>query len=267
MCHSNPNSNLPALTTADPWVSRDGTVAHPDAPRGGGGSGRFHRPGNARVSPTDDGLPNPFAPVPQTLDPLDIQQFGQQLQAKAAAKKNPAPRVTRDSTQTIHGMTVTVKADATGATGITGAQTDCNDQSSGSISYAFDSHHKITSFTNTIHMSATIQTRYGTGSPDDISAYGRGTTVADQQAGDITLGFHESRHRADYLNFLRNTPIPQFSGTNGMTEQDFTQATDDYKRAWEKYFKDLSDKSVSDTDEVGNPTRSAWCQSNPGSCP
>src|SRR5207249_4387630 len=63
----------------------------------------------------------------------------------------------------------------------------------------------------------TIQTAYGPGAkPNDTSGYGRGTTDADLANGDVTLGFHESCHRADFLAYAHAHPLPEFTVTVGM---------------------------------------------------
>jgi hypothetical protein len=97
-----------------------------------------------------------------------------------------------------------------------------------------------------------IQTVYG---PDadatQTSAYGRGTTPADEKAGDISLGFHESCHRTDYLNYLRTKALPTFGGKIGMTRTQYEQSAAAFGRAMEKYFTDMGQDSERRTDEVG----------------
>jgi hypothetical protein len=69
-----------------------------------------------------------------------------------------------------------------------------------------------------------IQTTYAVGGPKAVSdpvtatsAYGRGATRADEAAGDTSLRFHESRHGADFLDYLRAHPYRPFQGHIGMT--------------------------------------------------
>lgn len=98
-----------------------------------------------------------------------------------------------------------------------------------------------------------IQTSYGPGSsPEAISVYGRGTTPQDQFAGNVTLGFHESCHRQDYLNYLRTAPFPQFRGKVGMSKEDFEAAYLRFDKAVLDYFTTMSEISHRITDETGH---------------
>lgn len=58
-------------------------------------------------------------------------------------------------------------------------------------------------------MTIAIQTVYV--DPKDasrVSCYGRGTTDADVRNRNVTLGFHESCHRADFVTYLTTHPLP-----------------------------------------------------------
>jgi len=97
-----------------------------------------------------------------------------------------------------------------------------------------------------------IQTFYGLkAKPTHQSAYGRGTTLADERSGNTSLGFHESCHRSDYLSYLKTTAFPTFGGKTGMTERQFEQATITFDKAMKKYFEDMGKNSERLTDEVG----------------
>jgi hypothetical protein len=253
-----------APTNLGLWVNADGRLVHPAAPAGGGGPGPFRPARPLSADWTGGALPQPGAPVTRTLDPLKVHVTGQLLLAKAAGGKKPAPRVTKKTTETIDGWSVTVLADVTGVNGIQGAKTKA-DPRWGPVNWT-QQGGRITKFTDPIPVSVTIQTKYGTGKPEEVSAYGRGTTKDDQSKGDVTLGFHESCHRADYLHYLRTAKRPKFAGKMDMTEAAFQQAADDYYGALGQFFKDMADQSLKDTDEVGSPTRSVWCSANPGQC-
>jgi hypothetical protein len=114
----------------------------------------------------------------------------------------------------------------------------------------------ITKFTGkfTWRGTITIQTQYGSGAaPADVSCYGRGTTNADVQNRDITLGFHESCHRADYVDYLLHKPLadpPKLSV--GMTRTDYDSAVATFHTTVEGYFSDMEKASVQNTDEVGH---------------
>jgi hypothetical protein len=97
-----------------------------------------------------------------------------------------------------------------------------------------------------------IQTVYGPGATaTQDSAYGRGTTTEDEAAGNTTLGFHESCHRADYLTYLKTKAMPTFGGKVGQTEQQYGAAITTLSNAIAKYFTDMDTDSFQRTDEVG----------------
>jgi hypothetical protein len=97
-----------------------------------------------------------------------------------------------------------------------------------------------------------IQTVYG---PDakatDRSDYGRGTTKQDEDAGNTSLGFHESCHQADFLAYMKRESLPDFYGTVGMTEAEFKTAQADFGAAVQKYLDDMDVDSYDRTDQVG----------------
>ncbi|WDD98156.1 hypothetical protein [Thalassomonas actiniarum] len=111
---------------------------------------------------------------------------------------------------------------------------------------------RITSFTGPGATSITIVTTYGGGvSAASTSGYGRGTTAADVQAGNTSLGFHEGRHGLDFMQFLNANPFPQFSGAVGMSVQAFEQAMQAYATARQQFNDDMDRFSETNTDCVG----------------
>jgi hypothetical protein len=97
-----------------------------------------------------------------------------------------------------------------------------------------------------------IVTHYGAGAkPEDISAYGRGTTPEDIRNKATGLRFHEGSHGEDYINFLRNNPLPVFMGKNGDKVKDFEKAKKDYSDALARWGKQINDLSKNQTDCVG----------------
>jgi hypothetical protein len=98
----------------------------------------------------------------------------------------------------------------------------------------------------------TVQTVYGpNASATQISGYGRGTTAEDEAAGNITLGFHESCHRADYFRYLQTRLLPTFTGKVGMTVPQYKQAGQAFQTAYKAYFDQMGAESKASTDEVG----------------
>jgi uncharacterized protein DUF4157 len=103
----------------------------------------------------------------------------------------------------------------------------------------------------------TLQTTYATatGNPETTtSAYGRGSTAADQAAGNTSLRFHESQHGADYLEFLRNNPRPQFTGTVGMPVSSAHTAITTYLAQHAAWLRAMDRFSLTRTDCVGPVT-------------
>jgi len=114
--------------------------------------------------------------------------------------------------------------------------------------------HKITKFDGKFELKGkiTIQTAYGPGAKaTDLSGYGRGTTPEDEKNGDVTLGFHESCHREDFLEYLRTHPFPEFSPRVGMLVVQYQAADRKFQSEFRKYPQDINDYSAKRTDEVG----------------
>jgi hypothetical protein len=262
MCHSIKSNPAELLERHALWVGADRDVSHPDAPAGGAGNGRFRTADPLSGNLAADLLPHPLAPAARTSDPGELSANAAQLQS-AVALANPAPRVTQDATQTVNGVTVVTKADQMNASGLsTPAHTEIALGRTGGVDAKTDSNtNKVTSFTNTSKFTVTIQTKYASGtSPDDASAYGRGTTQTDQQNKDTTIGFHESCHRKDVVAYLTNHPLPKFQGQVGMVASDFQKKIDEYFEAVDQYEAALNTDTFTKTDEVGDPTRTQYCQ-------
>ncbi len=97
-----------------------------------------------------------------------------------------------------------------------------------------------------------IQTVYGpSATADQLSAYGRGTTTEDEKAGNVTLGFHESCHREDFLRYLKTHALPAFTGKIGTSESTYQQAVQAFQTALNNFSKAMDQDSNHRTDEVG----------------
>jgi hypothetical protein len=252
-------SPTPFNAVADPWVSSRGEdVAHPNAPLGGGGPGdsRAARPLGLTTDPFDP-LPHPLAPDSKKLDP---NLLGDKAEALDAVDPQPAPVVTIDQSKTINWVSVTIKADATGGSG-TGAKTSLSmDAGEKPDADTDEAGTKITKVTGPApKITATIQTKYASGaSASGKSAYGRGTTDDDKAKGNVTLGFHESCHRQDHQDFIKNHTLPKFGGKAGQSVTDYNAAYDTYVEAVGTYQASSDTNSFNVTDEVGNPTKSQF---------
>ena len=252
---------------------------HPDSRAGGGGAGSF-RDANSFLN--DDSGSGTLRHSRGAANRLLLAQAGAVPSSGGTAgtpKKNPPPR-TKPYTKILAQMSnavadikvqVRVLADKRDDPGVgTGrAQTrvtptggvkshdgiELSAKSDGSI-------HKIKKKV-VIRGSYVIVTAYGKNtSPGITSQYGRGTTATDKANGDITLGFHESCHQKEYLDYLLNTPFPELKGTIKMSASDLVDAVDDFENEFRKYHDDLM--ALGDlVDEVGY--KKSTCQAD-GNC-
>lgn len=234
------------------WVGWSGKITHPDSPQGGGGPGFFAPAPAGRREGEDD--PNPWQPG--RLDEVD------NLPKQAPRAPNPPPatrprslgvlkEVQRDNVEV--KIEAEVLADGTGGPR-NGAETTFEIPAASSPGFEH-SHGKITKFSGKFTWTGkiTIQTRYGDGAtPRDLSCYGRGTTLEDVRNGDITLGFHESRHHADYAAFLKANPLPDPPAfTLPVKKTDHDNAVMKFFQDLEEYSKRMRQDSFRGTDEVG----------------
>lgn len=108
-----------------------------------------------------------------------------------------------------------------------------------------------------------IQTTYGPGATSGSpSGCGRGTTPEDIRAGRTTLGHHEGSHGLDFLEYLRDHPVPAFGGRTGMTRRQFALAVSRYQKGLLQYKRDLDKFSQKRTDLVG--VKGGHCEKQPG---
>lgn len=254
MCDCVPRSQRSLGHLHPAWLSA-GEVAHPDAPAGGGGPGLFRQPGAMSTEGGRAMLPHPDSPAAADLDPqrLDAAQGEQDKKVK----RQPPPVVKDESTQDIQGMTVILYPDAHGISGAGSATTQL-DESEGGASYDFDKGTGKVTVVRPLAWKVEIQTRYGTGDPDDDAAYGRGTTDEDKAAGNVTLGFHESCHRADILAYLQQHAPPALPDLVGKTKAQADTAIASFKTESKAYFQAARKHSETVTDEVGKPKRSEY---------
>ncbi len=170
--------------------------------------------------------------------------------------KKPAPKP--KAAPTPSGVTVQpvkVLPDAEGATtGGTDGETDFKIKPN--FTYK-TKNGKISSFSGTV--SRTIQTTYQPKVDKTAnSAYGRGTTAEDKKAGNTSLQFHESQHVEDYKNHFDKNKLPEFTGKEGMTEDEFKKAVEKYGEELKKYSDAAKDASKQSTDCVG--TKEKTCK-------
>lgn len=253
------------------WINESGRVVHPDAPAGLGGLGAFRAASVLGTDSSAEMLPDAKAPATRNLDPSVVELAGE-TEAKKA-KRQPAPRIANDAAdELVHQIvTIKLKADESGVSGIKGALTDITSSNNGAqVVIHSDEKGIVDDVTNDLTWTAEVVTQYGSGDPEGDAAYGRGTTPADRDAGNVTLGFHESCHRADLLAYLRTEPIPTLDidyKNKKIPRATAEAARSAYIAAWTAYFAKARKNSVTSTDEApgSDPTLSKF--KAPGSKP
>jgi hypothetical protein len=155
----------------------------------------------------------------------------------------------------IGNVNVVIEPDVRGAAGVKGGDTGENLvlDPQNIPGYNYDAKGIVKDFPGyTPTATLKIVTRYEAGvKPEVTSGYGRGTTPQDVGNKATGLRFHEGSHGEDYLNFMRNNPLPVFMGKNGDTVKAFKAARKNYLdalSAWGKQIKKLSERQ---TDCVG----------------
>lgn len=134
-----------------------------------------------------------------------------------------------------------------------------------------DADGQYDSRTNTVtsvtppQIHATVVTTFGPGyDPRRSATYGRGTTLADRRARTTNLGFHESRHGADWFEFLRLNAAPVFNGRVGMSLDDFQKAREQFHTAINAYNRRAQDYTKRLTDCTGTlptePNLATFCR-------
>jgi hypothetical protein len=236
------------------WVGWTDRVAHPDAPAGAGGPGSFSRMPLVDANEVSD-LPSPWQPGPTGPEPLDTPATGPKPPNLPPATNPRSLGVVKEVQNDMvdYKIEAEIVADASGGV-TTGANTEFTKVASTAPSYGAE-NGKITKFNGKFTFKGTIQIRttYAADSnAKTLSCYGRGTTDTDVKNRDITLGFHESCHRADYEAYLKANALPDPpTMTIGMKATDYDAAAAAFAKALTKYWADMTADSVKKTDEVG----------------
>jgi len=231
---------------------------HANAPSGGGGPGYF-RSATCLDGPVDDATDSCIRPPAlrndvNLADGATIPLATPQAPPTTVPSKDVVIKKTNDE-QDI-SVSVEVVADTTNSGLRTGsAKTSFNSSGVGYSLPGYDSaNNRVTKLRGKFKMqgTVTIQTAYGPNAkPGDVSGYGRGTTTEDEKSGNVTLGFHESCHRGDFLAYLKNNALPEFSGEVGMAVGEFTAAGRKFQKDWTDYWANGETFSHNRTDEVG----------------
>jgi hypothetical protein len=263
------------------WQSPEGRKPiHPNAPRGGGGPGNFGSQQSLTshsVNAGDQLRDHPASPIPLGHG---------KKPATTGAKAKPAPVVTADqqATNIIKedgefvkiDLNYQIKKDEVDGSINSPASTTLNDNWPDPV---FTAPSKDKPGSMVWNGTIEIRTRYKweqIEDPEDpakkvatasgYSCYGRWTTVADRNDGNITLGFHESCHRADYATSLKSLtgcpPSPIL--TKDTTKQEFEEMKSEFLKAVNEWREGIINASNNDTDEQGHTKSQGGCfQHNP----
>lgn len=284
-------NDTPVVPEPSPWISREGDVVHPDAPAGSGGLGRFRTAGSLgseENGPFD--ARHPRSPSVR-LEALSGDEKAEVLGGgvKVIEKERNPPPATVPGKQPLKkvlpsfelDMTIEILADNNAGT-ISGAKTELKDTNVDVAGPDFGYNapeeqkgpkptDKITSLKGKTKITGTltIQVVYGTVGiqrvePKEEAAWGRGTTAADAAAKNITVGFHESCHRDDYIAYLTaNLPIQSANFRVGMTYAEFEAELERITKAVDAWTLAAETASRAKTDETGI-TMTAYLKDHPG---
>jgi hypothetical protein len=281
----------PVVPEPSPWISREGDVVHPDAPAGSGGLGRFRTQGSLGSEGNDPfGARHPRSPSLRTealSDDEKAEVLGEGV--KIIEKPRNPPPATVPGTQPLKkaqptydlDMTIEILADGKDDS-LSGAKTDLKDKgvSIDGPQFRFNGPDdqkepnptdKLTAIIGkpTVTGSLTIQVVYGTVGnirvePREEAAWGRGTTSADAAAKNITVGFHESCHRDDFIAYLKaNAPVVTASFRAGMTYAEYLAEQDRILKAIDAWTLAAQAATRAKTDETGY-TMTAYKKDHPG---
>ena len=192
---------------------------------------------------------------------LDTSKSNTPSSPATPSPQSPPP--TNAGKTTVNGIEVTVLADGTDAvTGDKASLTSLVLDKGTTPGYEWYGKKIITKLKGPppVINKATIQTVYNPNSkPTDISGYGRGTTTEDKKTGNVTIGFHESCHRQDFLDYIKTNVTPKFTGkVVGLTEDQYKVTVKEYFKAVDAYLNKAIKYSEQKTDEVGSPTLSQY---------
>jgi len=251
------------------------------------GPGAFHQPGPLGVSGAAPffvaGTPRRFACLThpsaaftghRTTAPAIASDFGGGDTTTTAKKKNPPP-TTKPGNVAVKilppagvacDISVEVLADVVDKDATADGETKCRWKDDRTIDppvVVYDNSSGLSMVSDVTKGAKAkavllIQTTYSKqGAEYMISGYGRGTTADDLKAGNITLGFHESCHRDDFIRYLNTQKLPSFDGTAGMVGQDFLDDWSAFMSAFLKLPDTIGAWSKALTDDVG-VTQAAW---------
>jgi hypothetical protein len=103
----------------------------------------------------------------------------------------------------------------------------------------------------TIKNELDIQTVYNPkADPAAESAYGRGATKSDKDAGNTSLRFHEGNHGQDYINYAKTHPYPTIEVDQPITVQEYNKRVAEFNKQTKQYADDMAAYSEEHTDKA-----------------
>lgn len=180
------------------------------------------------------------------------KQISTPMPAGSVINKDPITQTIDSYSLTVNNISIEVKSDSFGNSG---NETGPTTNFPSSYSYAANSRNIITRLINTENganapvnpnsLSIVIVTKYKD-SPNSTSSYGRGTTTYDKEEKTTTLRVHEGSHGTDYINYIRNHPLPVdiSKGIVGMLTVNQLKSID-------AYIQNITKESCETTDQVG----------------
>lgn len=155
---------------------------------------------------------NPTISVSKIVEWLEVRkQISTPMPDGATVNIDPITQTITSYSLTVNNVKVNVVADTFG-----NQHNDTGPVTTFGRSYKWESKNNIiTKLINNdtganidpTSFEVTIETRYDQ-SPDDPSAYGKGTDVYDKEEKTTTLRVHEGKHGTDYIDYIKNTPFP-----------------------------------------------------------
>jgi hypothetical protein len=103
----------------------------------------------------------------------------------------------------------------------------------------------------TIKNELDIQTVYSPkADPAAESAYGRGATKSDKDAGNTSLRFHEGNHGQDYIDYAKTHPYPTIEIDQPITVQEYNKRLSEFNKQTKQYADDMAAYSEEHTDKA-----------------
>jgi hypothetical protein len=195
------------------------------------------------------------ASTTQSIQRQDIEEISTPVPEDFTVTRNRRGRATR-AAGTVGGVNVTINPDQRGkvprgSSGVTKVRLRWTTPRPIFLT-------TVSSIRGSVRISMSIGTTYRRGVDNQSpSGYGRGTTPGDQAEGNVSLRFHEGSHGTLAMEFIRDNPLPQFEGAEGMTRAEYQAAIARFNQEMREYNQQLQEAQVQEVDCVGSAA--AFC--------